>query len=57
MLKIAVCDDEKDAVEKIKQSILRYRERCEIDSFFSGEELLKSRKKSPWNFGKNFMNS
>lgn len=57
MLKIAVCDDEKDAVEKIKQSILSYRERCEIDSFFSSEELLKSRKKSPWNFGKNFMNS
>lgn len=45
MLKIAVCDDEKDAVEKIKQSILSYRERCEIDSFFSGEELLESQKK------------
>lgn len=44
MLKIAVCDDEKDAVEKIKQSILSYRERCEIDSFFQAKSFLKVRK-------------
>ena len=44
MLKIAVCDDEKNIVEKIKCDIFSYPEKCEIDGFYSGEELLLSQK-------------
>lgn len=44
MLKIAICDDERNVVEKIKCDIFSYPEKCEIDGFYSGEELLLSQK-------------
>lgn len=45
MLKIAVCDDERSVVEKIQNDISSYREECQIDRFYSGEELLLSKGK------------
>ena len=44
MWKIAVCDDEEREVERIKNEILAYGKMCEIDSFYSGEELLSEEK-------------
>ena len=43
--KIAVCDDERSVVEKIQNDISSYREECQIDRFYSGEELLLSKGK------------
>lgn len=40
MWKIAVCDDKKREVEAIKREILAYGKECDIDCFYSGEELL-----------------
>ena len=41
-LKIAVCDDEINLAQIVKQKILKFRENEEIDLFTSGEELLSS---------------
>lgn len=44
MWKIAICDDEKKMVETMRQDILSYGKECEIDCFYSGEELLSEKK-------------
>lgn len=41
-LKVAVCDDEINLAQIVKQKILKFRENEEIDLFTSGEELLSS---------------
>ena len=44
MLKIAICDDEKYFVQKIKNILIEYLEnrkiQYEIDTFYSGIELV-----------------
>ncbi len=41
-LKVAVCDDEINLAQIVKQKILQFRESEEIEIFTSGEELLSS---------------
>lgn len=46
MIKIAVCDDQVDIIEKITEYISMYQFHCEydVDTFLSGKELLQSDK-------------
>ncbi|WP_010501777.1 LytR/AlgR family response regulator transcription factor [Paenibacillus elgii] len=46
MIKIAICDDEKDACEVLRDKILNYmqekKEHCKIECFFSAAALLQT---------------
>lgn len=40
MLKIAVCDDEEPVLLQTKKMLLEYKQKCEVDLYQSGEDLL-----------------
>lgn len=46
MLEIAICDDDKIIIEKIKECINNYKkDTCAVNTYSSGEQLLKERKR------------
>ena len=46
MIKIGICDDDKNIIQKIKDYISEYKgDKCTIESYNSGEELIENKKK------------
>lgn len=46
MIKIGICDDDKNIIKKMKDYISEYKgDKCIIESYNSGEELIENKKK------------
>lgn len=46
MIKIGICDDDKNIIQKMKNYISEYKgDKCIIESYNSGEELIENKKK------------